>query len=265
MELKSLGHQSELIFTSFDGAFETRPDYAVLRTLSNPNYFWGNLLLMPKAPRLGECEKWIELFKMEFTDTRIYHMTFTWNEDQVGEVSEFLERGFELESTAVMQASSVNPPPKFNAEIIVRPITTEEWSEMIELQVRAADDHLPKEEWRKFYEAQSKRYIAMEKASMGHWFGAFLDNRLVAGLGIYHHHGLGRFQSVATDPAFQRRGICGTLVYQSARFALEKMPIKQLVMCADPDYFALQIYQTVGFKQIRVDHGLCWWDRKHKT
>jgi hypothetical protein len=43
------------------------------------------------------------------------------------------------------------------------------------------------------------------------------------------------------------------------------MPIKQLVMCADPDYFALQIYQTVGFKQIRVDHGLCWWDRKHKT
>lgn len=265
MELNSLGHQSELIFTSFDGAFETHPDYAVLRTLSNPNYFWGNLLIMPKAPQLGDCEKWIELFKNEFIDPRIYHMTFTWNEDGGGDVSEFQARGFEFESTAVMQANSVHPPPKFNSEIIVRPITSLEWREMIELQVRAADDHLPKEEWRKFYKAQSQRYIAMEKAGMGHWFGAFLDHKLVAGLGIYQHQGLGRFQSVATDPAFQRRGICGTLVYQSAQYALEKMPINQLVMCADPDYFALKIYQSVGFEQIRIDHGVCWWDRKNKT
>lgn len=265
MKLSSLGHRSELIFTSFDGAFETRLNYAVLRTLSNPNYFWGNLLILPNAPQKGDCEKWIELFKNEFTDPRIYHMTFTWNEDQVGDVSEFLAQGFALESSAVMQASAVRPPPKFNSEIIVRPIAADEWSDMIELQVRAADDHLPKIEWRKFYEAQSRRFMAMEKAGMGHWFGAFLDNSLVAGLGIFHHEGLGRFQSVATDPAFQRRGICGTLVYRSARFALEEMPINDLVMCADPNYFALKIYQSVGFQQIRIDHGVCWWDHTHQS
>ena len=45
MKLRSLGYQSELIFTSFDGKVEDRGSYLVVRTLTNPNFFWGNLLI----------------------------------------------------------------------------------------------------------------------------------------------------------------------------------------------------------------------------
>lgn len=43
MKLKSLGHLSEQIFTSFDGKAEDSGNYLVVRTLANPNYFWGDI------------------------------------------------------------------------------------------------------------------------------------------------------------------------------------------------------------------------------
>lgn len=88
MKLKSLGHLSEQIFTSFDGKVEDRGDYLVVRTLANPNYFWGNLLIFERAPEAGDLSKWRKLFQSEFTDPRIYHMTFSWDalSDDKGEV-----------------------------------------------------------------------------------------------------------------------------------------------------------------------------------
>ena len=50
MKLRSPGYQSELIFTDFDGQVDDRGTYTVMRTLTNPNYFWGNLLVFDRAP-----------------------------------------------------------------------------------------------------------------------------------------------------------------------------------------------------------------------
>lgn len=102
----------------------------------------------------------------------------------------------------------------------------------------------------------------MQEAGLGHWFGGFINEKLVAGLGIFHRDGIGRFQIVCTDPAFRRRGICGTLVYESSLYALNEMGVQTLVMCADPSYHAIQIYESVGFQRQNTEYGVCWWDRK---
>jgi ribosomal protein S18 acetylase RimI-like enzyme len=266
MELKTLGFKSELIFTSFDGEVVDRGHYLVVKTLSNPNFFWGNLLIFDRPPESGDYQKWVELFKKEFTDPRIYHVTLAWdsNSGSIGDVSEFIENGYELEANGVMSATSVIRPSKFNEFLMVRPLQDEsEWAQMIKLQIESAHDNLPKEEWEKFYTSQSERYKAMAKNGLGHWFGGFLDNQLVCGLGIFHQDKIGRFQIVCTDPHYRRQGLCGTLVYHSAQYAFAQMGIQELIMVADPDYFAINIYESVGFKRQHTEHGVCWWDRNH--
>jgi ribosomal protein S18 acetylase RimI-like enzyme len=265
MKLTSLGYKSETIFTGFDGRVDDRKSYLVFRTLSNPNYFWGNFLLFDRAPRLGDAPAWIALFKKEFTDPRIYHVTLAWQtaNEEVGDISEFLELGYELETKAVMTATDLHPPPKFNEKMSCQPLANaEDWKAMTNLQVDSANYDLPKHEWQKFYEGQSVRYQAMTKAGLGEWYGGYLHGKLVAGLGIFHKAGIGRFQTVCTHPDFRRQGLCGSLVYRASIHAFQEMKVQKLVMCADPDYFALKIYESVGFQREALEYGVYWWDQQ---
>jgi hypothetical protein len=121
MELKALGFKSELIFTGFDGQVIDRGEYLVIKTLSNPNFFWGNLLIFNSPPKAGDYQKWIEVFKKEFTDPRIYHVTIAWdsNYGAIGDVSEFVENGYELEANGVLSstASHIVKPPVFKSQM----------------------------------------------------------------------------------------------------------------------------------------------------
>lgn len=264
MKLDSLGYRSQLIFTEFDGLSSDRGDHWALHSLSNPNFFWGNLLIFDRPPRPGDYESWTRLFRQEFTNPNIYHITLAWDSPagEVGDVSEFLEHGFLLESTAVLSAKEVMRPPKFNESIEVRKVQgEEEWKRVLAIQLASAHESLTVSQWEDHYLKQSFRYQAMEKAGFGHFYGAFLDGTLVACLGIFHRNGVGRFQLVSTDPEFQRRGCCQTLVYRSSQLALGSGQIENLVMCADPDYHAINIYESVGFKRQQMEHGVCWWNK----
>lgn len=266
MELRSLGYLSQTIFTDFDGQIDDRGAYLVMRSLTNPNFFWGNLLIFPRPPAGEDFETWSALFKKEFTDPRIYHMTFAWDAEGVGDVSRFEENGFGLETHWVLACSEkeLRPPRRPCPGLEVRPLESElEWNRMVEVQVDAAHGDLPRHEWESFHQAQKLRYQAMVRADRGAWFGGFLEGRLVAGLGLFHNGKLARYQTVCTHPQFTRRGICANLVHQSALHAFREWGVERLVMCADPDYHAVRIYQSVGFRQTGAEHGVSWWDRRH--
>jgi GNAT superfamily N-acetyltransferase len=267
MKLKSLGYRSEQIFLTFDGKVEDRVSYVVVRTLTNPNFFWGNLLIFDRPPKKSDLENWKTLFKKEFTDPSIYHMTFAWDSEVTGpgDTSEFIEAGFELQKQVVLATAQVNEAPKINRSLHVRPLVTEaEWQRMVEIQTESAHGHLPRHEWVSFYQSQSLRYRKMTAAGLGEWFGGFIDGKLVAGLGIFHDGEIGRYQIVCTDPAYMRQGICGTLVYKSALYAFKEWNLKSLVMCADQEYHAARIYESVGFKPVQEEYGVYWWDKNRK-
>ena len=88
----------------------------------------------------------------------------------------------------------------------------------------------------------------MSTAGLGHWFGAFLNAKLIADCGLYCFNNIGRYQAVGTHPDFRKRGVCGNLIYESAQFGFEKLGTKTLVMVAEPAYHAAQVYESVGFK-----------------
>ena len=265
MKLRSPGFRSQLIFTAFDGRAEDRGDHWALHTLSNPNFFWGNLLIFDRPPERGDFKRWTETFQKEFTDPSIYHMTFAWDSPtgEIGDVSEFIEHGYLLEPTVVLSAKTVVKPPKFNDTLEVRPLSTPaEWEEMIQVQIATSGDHLSREEWAKFSQNQATRFQAMEKEGFGHWYGGFYNGKVVAGLGIFHRNGIARFQTVSTHPDFQRRGFCQTLVYLASLQAKQSARIDEFVMCADPGYHAIKVYESVGFQRQALEHGVYWWNKE---
>lgn len=269
MNIKSLGYRTDFIFNKFDGSVTDRGDYYLVKFNSNPNFFWGNLLMYKQPPKVGDYEIWKSDFKKELTDPKIYHMTFAWDSPtgEVGETEEFINNGFELDTAIVLTADQVIKPPNYNPEVIVRTISSnKDFEKAIDVQTDSASDHkeLSQETWKKFYTGHMAQYKKMINQGLGHWFGAFLNDELVGSLGIFTDGNVGRFQIVSTANSQQRKGVCRTLVYESAKYAFHNMGVKTLVMVADEEYHAARIYESVGFKPTQKQAGLCWWD-KSKT
>lgn len=263
--IKSLGYRTDFIFNQFDGSVVSKGKYLVATTDSNPNYFWGNLLLYPSPPQTSDYQKWVEDFKKEFTNPDIYHMTFAWDSTtgEEGETFEFIENGFKLESSVVLSTKEIKNPPKFNDQVELKVIEDEkDFERCIEIQVDCSNDYLSKESWEDFYRKSMEQYKAMIKNRKGFWFGAILDNKIVGSLGIFIDNDVARYQIVSTDPEFQRQGVCSTLVYKSADYIFKNTDANTLVMVADEDYHAAKIYESVGFKPTEKQIGLCWYDKE---
>ncbi len=267
MKISSLGYRTDLIFPKFDGQIIDRGSYLVILTPSNPTYYWGNFLLFPNPPGQNNFNTWKKIFAKEIgSPPHVQHMAFAWDsiDGQTGEVKPFLDDGFNLNQLVVLTTQQVLPPPKYNREVIIRPIATDgEWEQALENQIVCHGPEYNEPGYRVFKTAQMARYRQMIQAGLGQWFGAFLENQLVADLGIFLEKELGRFQQVETHPDFRRRGICGALVYQVSSYAFAQMGAKTLVMIADENYHAARIYETVGFKPTERSANLDWWDKSN--
>lgn len=265
----SLGFRTEMIFHRFDGIVLDRGEYLVVKTPSNPSFYFGNLLLMFEAPRLGTLEKWKKLFRKEFEDMpEIKHFTFLWDSpsEGIGDVTELGMEGFRVDFSVVLTARSVHEPKKSNSRVQVRPISTgSEWREIIEAQILSKSADFTEEAYRSFKEKQMARYKAMSEQGLGHWFGAYLDGKLVGDLGVYRDGTVGRFQSVETHPDYRRLGVCGRLVFEAAKFGLEQMSLTELVMVADENYHAAKIYESVGFVPTMKEYSAFWWDKASES
>jgi ribosomal protein S18 acetylase RimI-like enzyme len=265
MKIHSLGYRTDLFFPQFEGLILDRGEYLVILTPSNPNFYWGNFLLFSAPPARGDLERWQALFQQEISSRQeTHHMVFAWDttDGETGDVQPFLEAGFELSQNVVLTAQQVHLPPKYNREVAVRPLVEDwEWAQALQNQVDCRPAGHSLEGYLTFKTAKMKHYRDMQRAGLGDWFGAFLGDRLVADLGLFCIDGIGRFQSVETAPEFRRRGICGALVYGAARYGLERMGAKTLVMLADENYFAARIYESIGFQAAERQAGLEWWEK----
>lgn len=256
--IKSLGYRTDLHLRGFDGQILERDNYTVIRTPKNPTFRWGNFLLFKRPPTAADLEPWQAAFRAEHPDAP--HIALGWDDPkQQGDISAFLKAGFDFQADTVMSAQTVHTPPKQNPDCQIRPLEPQNWAEWIDLEcaVNAATPEYEREStdgYRIFVERKADDFARMIAAGHGQYWGAFLDGRLAASLGLFFWGDVGRFQWVATHPDFRRRGLCGTLVYHVAKLGLEK--VGTLVMVADPEYVAAGIYESVGFQRSEMQFGL---------
>lgn len=273
MRVRSMGYRTDLIFVRFDGEVLVREDHIVARTETNPSYHWGNFLLFDQPPKEGDMERWCALFEQEIAAKQpTEHIAFAWDtvEGERGECQPFLDRGFVVEDSLVMTAPTLSFPAQTNHEVEVRALRTdEEWEAATTLQIENREARFSRESYTVFKVAQMKRYREMSRQGMGHWYGAFIGAELVADMGLFHDgNGVARYQSVETDAAHRRQGICARLLVESSRLLAQEEGVERLenhVIVADPEGPATGVYGSVGFETTEIQMGLSWWDGVNAT
>ncbi|MEP7102156.1 MAG: GNAT family protein [Burkholderiales bacterium] len=265
IEPRSLGWRTDLIFARFDGEVIARADHLVIRTPHNPTFWWGNFLLFDHAPREGDAAAWLARFAAEIAalQPESRHLTFGIDSGDTFELPpDFAAAGFTRFSSTVltMRRDQLRAPRAARTSALrIAPLQLpEQAAAAVTLQVETDDGHSEGPvAYRLFRERQMRRYEAMDRAGMGHWFAAFVRDdagaeHMVADCGLFcapadERAPLGRFQHVETHPAWRRRGLCAALIHAVCLHGFEKMGLETLVIVADPDDVAIGLYESLGF------------------
>lgn len=249
-----LGHpgiDTSLMFIRFAGEVTQQGPYTVMRVPSNPDFYQGNALVLPSCPQDDDRERLeADFARLVGTPPTIAHRTFIWP-PAAGEVpllDGFLAAGYAYASHPVLllERGDLREPGHVVPGLEIRPFASErDWADWREMSLRELAGVYPEAAQRAFLEEEQALFMRLEAAGRGHWWGAFLEGRQVAHLGLYFEGKTGRFQAVLTDPEYRGRGICSQLVHHVAGLGLERA--EQLVIVADETHGAGRVYQKLGF------------------
>jgi ribosomal protein S18 acetylase RimI-like enzyme len=236
------------------------PGHLVVRSPSNPGHYWGNFLVFDEPPQAGGGARFEAAFAAAFPQAS--HRTLCWDVSEGEEGAsraEFLERGYRM----MMNGGLIAHPeelvrhPRANREVEIRRLDpaadadTLLWEGSLALDIVINNnDPDPIDDYEPF--ARRRRQDLRELFSAGHggWYVA-LDpesGSVVGACGVVATGPRGRFQSVATHPEHERRGICRRLVAQAGSDAAARHGLRDLVIVADTDGPAFGIYESLGFQ-----------------
>jgi len=269
---RSLVWATNIDVLATDRAVRREDGYLVVRSPSNPTFWWGNLLIFDEAPANDDGERWEGLFDAAFADEpRVAHRTFGWDltdDDRGAAQAEFVARGYDMELSVGMIAApeALHPHPRANDEVQTKALDPRAggpdeglWEQVIEIQVAGRDLERLRDEGVHRAFTRARQAELRQTFTMGHgaWYVA-IDGDVVAGsMGIVVTGGRGRYQAVDTAVTHRRRGICSRLLIDAARHAVETYEATRLVIVADPEYHAAGIYESVGFRPVERVCGVC--------
>lgn len=256
MSVRSYGLRSDLMLRSVAGTVTSHDDVVAVRTPSNPTFRWGNYLIFDRPPGPDDRERWIARFhELVGGPPDIGHVAITWDapDGDEGHVHEFVRAGFERTRVWFMTAAELRDPRTRNTGYPIRRLAGDADFRALEELAIAQNAALPEGEREgaghgAFVARQVADYRMMVESGLGHWYGAFDGPRLVSSLGMFVSRGIGRYQMVDTHPAYRRRGLAGTLVVLAGREALTTGGASTLVIAADADDVAKDLYRSVGFE-----------------
>jgi len=257
MNVVSLGYRTDLMMRRMEGSEVTdRGDHIVVRSPAHPAYWWGNFLLLAAAPKPRETATWLARFAQVFPGAGHVALGIDTTQPDAADGSGLYEAGLRIERSTVMTAPGVREPPHRDFVADYRPLVSDQdWRQSLELRL-AADEGGEFGVTRAFYERRTGDARRLAENGHGAWLGAFTSGRLVAQLGVFSDGGgVARYQNVETHPTWRRKGLAGTLVWQAARWALDHLGARTLVIVADPAAGAIRVYRSVGFADAEAQIG----------
>ena len=247
MHVTSLGFRTDLaLLTASGSVVEDRGTHLVVRSPDNPSYFWGNFLLLARPPVPGGEREVIGAFHTEFPLAD--HVSLGIDTADLTDESRvaFEDAGMTVDVATVLTASQLRPPREVDAE--VRPLAgDDEWEARARLSQQLYPQ-TPEEAFMTFARQKNGQERRLVDAGRGERFGAFVDGALVSTAGIFvTEDGTARFQSVETHSEHRRRGLGAAVVHGAGRYALDQLGVRTLVIVADTDGDAIEIYRRLGF------------------
>ena len=225
MRVTSLGFATDVALRVLEGAeVAGHGDYLVVRSPDNPDFWWGNFILMGAPSGSGPACRWLTRFAAEFPSARHVALGVDTTDKHAEIPAEFLAAGLEPERVTVLTCTAVRRPAHLNGGAEIRPLESDaDWQQALDLGIRCYGDD-GSQEYRDRRIAARRR---LTQAGRGAWFGAFTRGRLLAQLGVCDAGGgLARYQDVETDPAARRQGLAGTLVWHAGRHGRPGWPLR---------------------------------------
>jgi GNAT superfamily N-acetyltransferase len=240
MFVRSLALTTELALAATRGRTIDRGDYVVIETPDDPGYAYGNLLVLPAAPQVGEVAYWTRKFEAELGGPSITHVTFWWDgiAGELGAESELIAANFAIERNLVMTATRISAPP---SALPIRELVPAELELTPDLAWALGDRH--DESYREFLRRRAHWQRALVERGLAKFFGAFDGGELVASLGLVRVEQLARYQDVQTSPAYRKRGLAAALLAAASA----ALPAERYVILAAPGGDAERVYRRVGF------------------
>ncbi len=234
-----------------------RDGVVICRWPDLPSYWSGNTLWLKKAPSAGTLRGLLARHDVSFEDPRLMHASLRWTGEGLDEATaaEAAELGMEVERGLAMVLETAPAPGSSDVE--VRPLVgNPEWDAMVALNIRsdALESAGGDPRYQHFKQGLRDHWWLWVHGGQATWWGAFVEGELVGCCGLVDTPWGGRFQSVETDPAWRRRGVCSTLVAHVAGHALSEGGHDRLHLSAEPEGPARRLYEGLGF----VEDGSEW-------
>lgn len=266
MHVKSLALKTNLMKDKFLAEVKEEKEYIVVKTPSRPEYFWGNYIIMKEAPQKGCLKDWLNVFESEIGSrhkTGFIAITFDDPNLEVEKLKEFEEFGFDIQVSKILIAREVVKPVKVNTELEIRLIDLDnELDSYADIHFTSNWGYGSDEVQRKFLCDSAEEFRGFSKTGNAQRFGAVLNNKIIAELGVFWEDGVARFNNVGTHMDYRRLGACSTLVFEVSKMLLAREEVEILVMEADEDYHAASIYESIGFVPKEKLFALEWKDKR---
>jgi GNAT superfamily N-acetyltransferase len=255
MEIRSLALATDLALIATRGRVLDRGSHVVAVTPDDPDYFYGNLLALPRALAVGELAERIALFGREVGgDPAIRHVTLCWDgvDGDTGADHELTAAGFEIERMQGMTASALATvaAPR---DIELRKLAPNELVRTVELDVSTQGDA---HAHRRFLHRRAAWQRDLVAQGVAQFWGAFDADALVGSLGLVKLGRLGRYQDVQTAASHRRRGIAAALL-SAAASAAGAMDLQQLVIMTAAGSEAARVYERLGFRVAEQTASAC--------
>lgn len=242
----SPGWKTDLDILALSGSeIETFDDHLVVRTLTNPEYHWGNCLLVIDPSSVDESEKWVEKYKSVFPNNGWIAIGLP---QMPSDAAAWEQQGITLEQLDVLTTSSLPKAQTLPDGYTSRHFEKQDWEvltrkEISDLLAEGGYEPAATEAFAIESNASRQRLCTQGNAA---WFGVFFEGELVASLGIVKCGTTARYQSVETDEAHRRKGLASHLLGLAASWSKDR-GCDSWVIVTEETNAAGRVYRRAGF------------------
>jgi GNAT superfamily N-acetyltransferase len=247
MKKITAGWETDLAILRHSGSYiEEFKDHIVVRTPHNPDYHWGNFILVTDGSLANDAKRWQTTFTNAFPEA-------TWVAIGLPQFPEspgaWTTLDLELERMDVLRAVSRPPVPGISSAYTSRIFEEGDWDLLLAREIAEnikSGDHDP-ESFERYISNAIKGYEALSRNGLAAWFGAFHESELIADLGIVICGERARYQSVQTDERHRRQGLASHLLGSAAEWARER-GCTTWVIVTESANSAGRVYRRAGFE-----------------
>lgn len=230
----------------FGSTIETHDDHLVVRTPTNPDFHWGNFILVTDERQTHLADHWVQVFGQA-------HPAADWIAIGLiaapADPSQWRSRGLLVDVDEALSTTTIPVGGALPEGYRARRLAGADWAELANGEIR---DNLESglydpEIHERFVRTRIQRLATLSESDALAYFGAFDGERLVSSLGIVVCGRTARYQAVGTDPDHRRRGLAGHLLGRAAQWAAGQGCAEWVIVteAANP---AGRLYRSVGFE-----------------